>query len=140
MNADCDQACIPTTSASMWAPLRRWWARRVEARRCASDRLAVSAMSDHELADLGIGRSEIAEWSRRSASIPGDPERAARGACPAAAPRDRDASPWVEASIASSGVRWRPSARAGRGLSRGGNRDRNAQSTPALRSPAICSG
>ncbi|RYZ12429.1 MAG: DUF1127 domain-containing protein [Comamonadaceae bacterium] len=140
MNVDSDQPRSPTTSASVWALLRRWWARRAEARRCANDRLALSAMSDHELADLGIGRSEFVEWSRRSPSIPGDPERAARGVSPSAAPMHGDAPSLGEASTASSGVRWRPTARAGRGLGRGRDRHRNAQSTPALRSPAICSG
>ncbi|QNK70473.1 DUF1127 domain-containing protein [Variovorax sp. PAMC26660] len=41
--------------------LRRWRRRMVERRRRRSDSGYLAGMSDHELRDLGIGRSEVQE-------------------------------------------------------------------------------
>ncbi len=47
--------------------LRRMAARRVAARHHAHQRFEIRGMSDHELKDLGLGRSEVQEWLRRPA-------------------------------------------------------------------------
>lgn len=51
-------------SSALLAGLRRWVARRRAAAIERRDVLALRGMSDRELNDLGIGRSEIQEWSR----------------------------------------------------------------------------
>jgi len=49
-------------SFSLLTALRRWVGRVFAARH---QRLELHRMSDSELKDLGIGRSEVQEWSRR---------------------------------------------------------------------------
>lgn len=68
----------PTASTSLLASLRRWLGRVCGAGGASADARELRGMSDHELKDLGIGRSEIQEWSRRRAPIarPGIHERA----------------------------------------------------------------
>ncbi|MGJ7488205.1 DUF1127 domain-containing protein [Variovorax sp. LT2P21] len=56
----------PTASATLLATLRRWLGRVCGIGGASADALELRGMSDHELSDLGIGRSEIQEWSRRS--------------------------------------------------------------------------
>lgn len=59
----------PSSSAPssffLLAALRQWAGRLRATRRQAHQRLALSHMSDAELKDLGIGRSEVQEWLRR---------------------------------------------------------------------------
>ena len=52
----------PSSSFSLLAALRHWASGRAAARH---QRLELARMSDRELNDLGIGRSEVQEWSRR---------------------------------------------------------------------------
>lgn len=70
----------PTTATSspLLALLRRWAGRVCGAATSSHDALELRGMSDHELKDLGIGRSEVQEWSRRRppATRPGTHERA----------------------------------------------------------------
>ena len=56
--------------------LRRWAGRLRGSVAASNDALELRAMSDHELKDLGIGRSEVPEWSRRPvpAARPGTSE------------------------------------------------------------------
>lgn len=64
-------------------------ARSVAARHHAHQRFEIRGMSDHELKDLGLGRSEVQEWLRRrtpSARHGTEARRAAR-------PRATDARP-----------------------------------------------
>lgn len=63
-------------SSALLAGLRRWVARRRAAAIERRDVLALRGMSDRELNDLGIGRCEIQEWSRRRplSARPGTPE------------------------------------------------------------------
>jgi len=56
-----------TASIRLLATLHRWWGRVCGTGTASADALELRGMSDHELNDLGIGRSEIQEWSRRSA-------------------------------------------------------------------------
>ena len=67
--------------ATVLAALRRWIGEVVAAKRRAAQRLELAGMSERELRDLGIGRSEVPEWSRRRASV------AHRGAASDAAER-----------------------------------------------------
>ena len=46
-------------SSRLAAHFRRWARRKLALRRQASSRVELNAMSDHELNDLGIGRSQI---------------------------------------------------------------------------------
>ncbi len=52
----------PSSSFTLLTALRRWASGIVAARH---QRLELARMSDRELNDLGIGRSEVQEWSRR---------------------------------------------------------------------------
>ena len=65
------------TAPTLLALLRRWLGRARGAGAASADALELRGMSDHELNDLGIGRSEVQGWSRRrSASArPGPTER-----------------------------------------------------------------
>ncbi len=56
-----------STSGAFRSALRRMAARLVAARRHAHQRFEIRGMSDHELKDLGLGRSEVQEWLRRPA-------------------------------------------------------------------------
>lgn len=66
------------TSTTLLATLRRWLGRVRGAGAASAATLELRGMSDHELNDLGIGRSEVQEWSRRRApnDRPGTTERA----------------------------------------------------------------
>ncbi|MGJ7492588.1 DUF1127 domain-containing protein [Variovorax sp. ZT4R33] len=69
----------PTVASTPWfATLRRWIGRLCGTGTASADARDLRGMSDHELKDLGIGRSEIQEWSRRRAPTdhPGTRERA----------------------------------------------------------------
>lgn len=56
----------PTAASTPWfATLRRWIGRVFGTGAASLDALELRGMSDHELKDLGIGRSEVQEWSRR---------------------------------------------------------------------------
>lgn len=54
-----------TTRSTLLATLRRWAGRVLGSRARSHDAIELQGMSDHELKDLGIGRSEVQEWSRR---------------------------------------------------------------------------
>lgn len=66
-------AAAPT----LLALLRRWLGRVRGTGGTSVDTLELRGMSDHELNDLGIGRSEVQAWSRRRSpnARPGTPER-----------------------------------------------------------------
>lgn len=76
-----------TASTTLLATLRRWLGRVCGTGAASADALELRGMSDHELNDLGIGRSEIQEWSRRRApndrpgTHDGAPHRHANGQC-----------------------------------------------------------
>ena len=53
----------PASSITLLVALQGWARDRVAAQH---QRLELAHMSDRELTDLGIGRSEVAAWSRRS--------------------------------------------------------------------------
>lgn len=57
--------------ATVLAALRRWIGQALTARQRAHQRLELGAMSERELRDLGIGRSEVPEWSRRRGNAVG---------------------------------------------------------------------
>ena len=59
-------ASVPST---LLAALRRWADRLRGSAAASNDVRELHAMSDHELKDLGIGRSEVAEWSRRRSPV-----------------------------------------------------------------------
>lgn len=65
-------------SPTLLARLRRWLGRARGTGNISADTLELRGMSDHELNDLGIGRSEIQAWSRRGSphARPGTTERA----------------------------------------------------------------
>lgn len=67
-----------TTRSTLLATLRRWAGRVLGNGARSHDALELQGMSDHELKDLGIGRSEVQEWSRRRVpdTRPGTPEPA----------------------------------------------------------------
>jgi hypothetical protein len=67
-----------TVSSRLLALLRRGVGRVCGTAAASHDTLELRGMSDHELKDLGIGRSEVPEWSRRRAPTtrPGTLERA----------------------------------------------------------------
>lgn len=54
-----------TSSSNLLSALRQWAGRLRAARQRTHQRLDLARMSDAELKDLGIGRSEVQEWSRR---------------------------------------------------------------------------
>jgi len=54
-----------TAAPTLLALLRRWLGRARGTGAASADTLELRGMSDHELKDLGIGRSEVQEWSRR---------------------------------------------------------------------------
>jgi uncharacterized protein YjiS (DUF1127 family) len=64
-------------SPTLLALLRRWLSRVRGTGAASADTLELRGMSDHELNDLGIGRSEVQEWSRRRSpsAHPGTTER-----------------------------------------------------------------
>ena len=66
-----------TASIPLLATLHRWWGRVCGTGTASADALELRGMSDHELNDLGIGRSEIQEWSRQRSPTarPGTTER-----------------------------------------------------------------
>ncbi len=72
-----------STRATLGSALRRMAARLAATRLHAHQRFEIRGMSDHELKDLGLGRSEVQEWLRRPA--PG----VRRGADGRPAPRAR---------------------------------------------------
>lgn len=65
------------TSSNLLALLRRWLGRVRGTDTASADALELRGMSDHELNDLGIGRSEVQGWSRRRSpsARPGATER-----------------------------------------------------------------
>mgnify|MGYP000374333224 CR=1 FL=1 len=65
------------TAPTLLALLRRWLGRVRGTGAASADALELRGMSDHELNDLGIGRSEVQEWSRRKSpgARPGATER-----------------------------------------------------------------
>ena len=65
------------TAPTLLALLRRWLGRVRGTGAASADTLELRGMSDHELNDLGIGRSEVQEWSRRRSpsARPGATER-----------------------------------------------------------------
>ena len=84
----------------------RLLAARVHARRQqAHQRIEMRGMSDHELKDLGLGRSEVQEWLRRSGTSPRAGTDTATeapmrgGAVAEEAPRTRAASPRAAAGL-----------------------------------------
>ena len=52
---------------ALWRMAARFIARGVAARQHAQQRFEIRGMSDHELKDLGLGRSEVQAWLRRRA-------------------------------------------------------------------------
>jgi len=46
--------------------LRGWRRRAAQRRRADADALQLAGMSEHELRDLGVGRSELPELARRT--------------------------------------------------------------------------
>src|SRR5689334_5905455 len=70
-------AAAAAAAPSLLALLRRWLSRVRGTGAASGDTLELRGMSDHELNDLGIGRSEVQEWSRRRTPIarPGTTER-----------------------------------------------------------------
>jgi len=66
------------TATTLLALMRRWLGRVRGTGAASADTLELRGMSDHQLKDLGIGRSEIQEWSRRRSpnDRPGTTERA----------------------------------------------------------------
>ena len=64
-------------SSTLLAVLRRWLGRVRGTGAASVDTLELRGMSDHELNDLGIGRSEVQAWSRRRSpnARPGTTER-----------------------------------------------------------------
>ena len=74
-----------SSSLTLLTALRRWACDRAAARH---QRLELARMSDRELKDLGIGRSEVQEWSRRRVPVPRAGASSDAGARPSA-PRSR---------------------------------------------------
>lgn len=89
------------SSFSLRSALRRLAASVHARRQQAHQRIELRGMSDHELMDLGLGRSEVQEWLRRSATAPraGTEARPAGRAAVEEAPRTRAASPRAAACV-----------------------------------------
>lgn len=75
--------------SSLRNAFRRMAAPLVAARHHAHQRVEIRGMSDHELKDLGLGRSEVQEWLRRRTPS----ERHGTEARHAARPRATDERP-----------------------------------------------